>query len=565
MLGVGSRKTPTVTQATMLRKLRNFLLLTAFAWFLGVLLGPPKYVIMDGYSARLPSQPDTTFQFAWRVNPLGPTDPKFARLGLYDANTQSFYRMNEEQVKRAALPFVLPGNSFILHLWWWIFPAVYVGYWLLRKYVFKPSMSGKYSVWSIFGSSKLKEALIVAQRRDTVYAYERVITLAEQRWLKPRRILREAQAGRSAVFMRYRQRLDWLAEVLEVKRQSTEMAGLFSHMKNLLRYREDSGSAELPLQVSLAPGWYSRSGEDCLMSEDIKGTEARRLNAAENQLTQYLPGAESFDSVFARYEVQVERLSKSVRAMISKGSADAVMAERARFATFVVDYFAKSFDLNESYRKWLTDLAGEYMLVKIFAELNADSVARVYRRSFEKALPTLAARYFSLYFPDETLHGQGQPLFLEPSKDTLSIGELTVQLHPTTRRFNRFPAVVGDVMIRTAGHQPWQRQVPAKSFDNQMKVGNDSIGKLDATSLLGAAMMAPAAQSTQAATSGRSLESILSELNDAAKEMVSSHVQDAIFTEFEAIIVQGIDEAYAEATSMAVEFALAGLSWLGED
>ncbi|MBZ9611650.1 hypothetical protein [Rheinheimera maricola] len=444
----------------------------------------------------------------------------------------------------------------------------------------------------------MKQAFINAQQIDTVAAYERILQQCQQkRWWKPRRIIRQAQLARDLVFERYKNRIGLLQKVNSLaanhaKQHNQQNAkdiarynGFFDVLRYALIQRQLQSNSHLPIDVRLNKDWFVWTNNTLTATPKISDTERLTLNSLQATWHANVTDQISLDALRDNYVVNGRSFSTLVKELIKAASSERVNDSARDFTTYVQHYLVSNNISAKTTADVGNSLVTQYFIFQLFAALNADSKAASYQRVFEEHLPDMLAQIFSLFFPDETLHSTGKPLFSKPQRDSDAACVLNIDLFPTSRRFNGTPSVKGVVYVNFYDETLWSKEATPAANDNAAKISQDAIARLDATGLVGAAIMPPltklkpSQQKAIAATPSR-LEPLLKELDDAAKELVRSHTEDialellaellddkenSLITQFDAVVQSGIEENYALVLQAAAELAGFGLGMLGGD
>lgn len=584
------------------KKARIFIYLTVLAMTIGALFGPPMYVVMEGYDFELAvtneAQP-VPFNFAWRVPALNPLSQTGAELGLYRQDTDSFLKMNAQEIApssrpflaQAVLPFYLPGNTILLYMWWWIFPAVVLGYWLLRKYLLRRANPTQ--------QLNLKQALAHARGIDTVAAYEQVLNRCYQRRLwKPRTIIKQAHAARDAVFYRYHQRVELLHKmsavaIAEAKRQEqnafalSRYDGVFTLLAYALKQRQLSTQSHLPIDVRLDKDWWIKQEEPGLplgqpRIADIESIEQARLaNLWRSKVTKEV----TLDQLRDNCWIDKQDFLAFMSTLVNKGEVPLVHATAKEFMQYVTKSLANAGVTYSTTQEDFERLVNQYFYLQFFVRVQADRNAKSYQRAFEHDLPGVVAQVLSLFFPDETLHSTGQPLFSGAAPNAPVPCVFNIHLFPKGRRMNGFPMVTASIWVQLHDEVILARDDLPGMCANSSTAINGDIGKLDAAAVISHAFSSPQGVNPAAAEQAKQLEStdlqrILNELDDVAKEWVKGNAEDialdlltdfwrsdesAVLMQFDAVLHAAIKDNNEHIISMIESLAASGASLFGVD
>lgn len=583
------------------KRVRIVLYLAALAMMIGALFGPPKYLVMQGYEFDLPIAGEgysAPFNFAWDLHALDPVSAKRATLGLYRIDTKTFLKMDAEEIDpnaqpilaQAALPFYLPGNGTMLHMWWWIFPAVFIGYWLIRKLILL--------YVRLIKAPSLKQALAQARALDTVLAYEQVLNRCDQRrWWKPRAIMQQAHEARDAVFERYQQRIHLLeqannlaaanAQSQEQKNASQPLASgsMYRVLQYALQQRQLSGQSALPIDVRLNKNWWANINKQPVEKPSIAELESLQLTHIASLWRSHITEQVSLDQLRDAYRVDGKTFTALLKQLVSKAEVPPVHESTQHFLQYVVESLAAQGITDSVRSEYVEYIVQQYFTEHVFAAVRADRNAKSYQRSFEYDLSGSVAKVLSMFFPDETLDPSGQPLFSKVGSGSVAPCVFNIDLYLEGRRLHGWPLVTAKVAVELQGETIWTRSELPSADSKNVKSKSDAIGNLDATAIVGAAFAPPralelSAVSCAASLGSDSLHKLLKELDDAAKELVKGNAEDialdalsefwrgeggAALMQFDAVLQASIEANYTQTIEVMAELAASGFSFLGGD
>lgn len=573
---------------------RRFVFLSVLAALLGIVLGPPTYVVLEEHTARTAADNrEHVHYFGWQINPLSPTSAKHARVGIYDPGNKVFRRLDQAQAAQVALPFVPPpGNSIWLHLWWWIFPVVYLGYWLLKRA----------PIVNLFGVAtrrkELREALELAEAENTVWAFENVIKRGNQFRLKPKKVILAAEEGRRQVFAKYHRRLQLLekasataAQLItsngqdQVQQQGHNRAlaanrDFYRMLRELLNLRAASTQSGLPMDVSLAEGWYTT--DTTFNNPTSHGSLSAHAHASAEEAAAYwhksISDTVTLEQVYQAFTDQTE----SMAAMAERFKADNGQTAKvvAQYREFVTNYLRSQ--LPEANVGSAVYLATQHFNQKLFLQLASPTREGAYRRSFTKHLRDDVVHLVTSFFPEETYSDHGCELFDGSTNSSAAGLKFSIMLIPFSRRYSGEPTV-GAQMVATDqyGTLLWERRLGSVSVPVDKKISGDAFGRLEAALLLKNSIQSPLSPSGKPQqVSAAQKRRLMDELNDAAKEVAKGTGEDIVLElinealagnagsalqQYTGAIEADMDALYELAFEAATDMMLAGLSFLAGD
>lgn len=357
-----------------------FVYLSALAMIIGALFGPPKYVVMQGYDFDLAMSGEANaapFNFAWSVPALHPLSAKGTQLGLYRLDTDTFLSINSQAIApssrpflaQAVLPFHLPGNRVLLYMWWWIFPVVFISYWLLRRFLAYRAQPIKHL--------SLKQALAQARAIDTVGAYEQLIERCQKRrvW-KPHKTMNAANSARIKVLERYEQRIYLLQKINHLAAQRAQQqgqdnaaeiesfSGFYDMLMYLMMHRKAIVRSPLPVAIRVTKGWFIElySGETAVSSI----AEAERLEAEQidQDWQQYVTDDVQLDELRDNYHADGKSFAKIIGQVLREADNDRLTQAEQSFIQYVQEAVAQRGTVNASQDYALKFLASKFFFCK---------------------------------------------------------------------------------------------------------------------------------------------------------------------------------------------------------
>src|SRR5690606_36702746 len=115
-----------------------------------------------------------------------------AELIWYAPEADTEVALSADQARRASVPFVIPGG-FIKTYLWWLLPPVF---WGLQKFF-------SYAFFALRQVQSHKRNFYLAERRNTIIAYETFLKLTKDVPYKPFRLRRKAKQARERIYTSY--------------------------------------------------------------------------------------------------------------------------------------------------------------------------------------------------------------------------------------------------------------------------------------------------------------------------------------------------------------------------
>lgn len=580
------------------RKFRGFILLTAFAALLGMLFGPPSYVVHTDYTTTLRDDASgTEYHYAWAINKLAPTNAKFARVGLYNPSTKEFRRFDDELAKRANLTFVSPtGASWLLHIWWWIFPATYLAFFLQRKYGGLSNIGG--ILYFPRRNRLCQEQLANAREYGTVWAYEKALKFCESYRWPPRKLVEILHKERQAIFQTYRQRIQTLERLYRNAGSTLQqrdasayqrygklyLIANFMHLiSRQLEQRETHQAAGLALDIQVLEGWYSYAGPDNELTKYDSLSSLERAKLAECEQRWGALGITAVTLHEATEKYASERTSfAAIRQQLTKvESAQGFVSEQiSQFLAFVEQLLQGT--LTEQQQSGVRQLAHSYFIQRLFQEVSDRSQDHVFHRSFSKQLRHTLATIMSAYFPEESKGTHGLALFSDAPLANLEQQQLQFHLLPVGRLTTGAPTIEATVFYQVNKQQIWRAGLRQPQLPNNFKASTDAFGHIAATAMLRDTFStrqnqpAPSRQSVSEQTK----QDIIDELNETMKELAQGAGEDLALElinqiiagngsnavlQFEAAVDSEMSTLVFESLEHAAGLLEAGLSLFGGD
>jgi len=580
------------------RKFRGFILLTAFAAVLGMLFGPPSYVVHTDYTTTLRDDASgTRYHYAWAINKLAPTEAKRARVGLYNPTTNEFRRFNDDLAKSANLAFVPPtGASWLLHIWWWIFPATYLAFFIQRKFGGLSNLGG--ILYFPRRNRLCQEQLDIAREHGTVWAYEKALKFCQDYRWPPRKIVEIIQHEHQAIFQTYRQRVQTLERLYRNAGSTLQerdasayqrygklyLVANFMHLINRqLSQRETQRTAGLALDIQVQEGWYSYTGPDNELTKYDSLNALERAKLAEFEQRWGALGVNAFTLRDITEKYASERISfAAIRQQLSKveSAQEFVNEQIGQFLAFVEQLLHGT--LTEQQQPIVRQLAHSYFIQRLFQEVSDRSQDHVFHRSFAKQLRHTLATIMSAYFPEESKGGQGTALFSDATLANPEQQQLQFHLLPVGRLTSGAPTIEATVFYRVNQHQVWRAGLRQPQLPSNFKASADAFGHISATAMLRDTFntrqnqVPPSRQSV----SEQVKQDILDELNETMKELAQGAGEDLALElinqiiagngsnailQFEAAVDSEMSTLVFESLEHAASLLEAGLSLFGGD
>lgn len=578
------------------RKFRGFVFLTLFAALLGMIFGPPSYVVHEGYTTTLRNDPtNTRYHYAWAVNKLAPTEAKRAKLGIYNSETGEFQRFNEELAKSANLAFIPPSQpAWLLNIWWWIFPATYLAFYIQRRFGLLASFGGVF--YFARRNKNCQEKLDFARQQRTIWAYEDALKLFQSYRFKPKRFIEQATQESAAIYQTYKLRVQTLqklyrnaAETLQNRDVTafTKAGKLFAIadfmglLGELLHDRERTQMPNLALEITLDKNWHLFSPEHrkFVGYSSITELENTKLNQIEERWRREISSAQPISQLTEYYAQNVKSFEQQRDNVRTKESAqNYVSAELAAFWQMAESQLAG--ELTEQNRVSAQRYANDYFINRLFKAVSDPTAFKYFHQSFEKNLSKTLAIIFSSYFPEEQWHGRA--LFTEQKSESIQQRQLLFKLIPTGRLTGGAPTVESEVSQWVGQQTVWVRRLNQPQLPNRFKSKADAFGDITATAMLRDAFNTrkQIPQPNSHKVTELAQKHVLDELNETVKELAHGVGEDLALElinqiidgngvnaiiQFEQVVDSELSSLVFNSLENAASLFEAGLGFLGGD
>jgi hypothetical protein len=390
--------------------LRIYLGIAIVAVLVALSFGPPKYVLFksDVRMAEIDGNTREVYP-GWKLNRLLPIEA-FATPVLYGTRWGYVYPARESDIADLEGRFLVPGDAASRFLWIILILGV---------------VSGAMVVRYVCRILEVRKALAIAQSQNTANAYNRFIERYHKGFFRPRRLLRQAENGRSGVYNRYILRMAAMeainkrqvrseeqqlnssnltaAEQEECRAQLGNRQGYGRVLKLLseaLSHNRDHGTTGMPFRLELSPGI---STADFTQQHDtpLVLLEATR-DDAEERLTRALRllGIPDFSEILDQHVDQV----KAARAGMGRDSweefSQLSSAVRHRIENDAQPELSDPTEVR-NLKLIAATYAHQYLFTQLTSSLPVNREFRRYRRCCEAAIGDFVLEAFNRFFPDE--------------------------------------------------------------------------------------------------------------------------------------------------------------------
>lgn len=391
----------------------KWLVAAVFIIFMGLTYGPPKYVAFADQQKRI----DTVYgeqdaYLSWHINRWVPIEA-LAELVWYAPATDSKQSLSELEKTQFQQPFILPGHWFSTYIWWLLPPLLWG---------FNKAFSFAFFAWRQVRSHQRN--FFLAERRNTIIAYETFLKITKEVPYKPFRLRRKATHAREQLYD------DYINSLTRAASDDDERI-LNGLVAKALMFNRDHEQRYLPLQLSMASGFKALiRGEYRNFAKFESYFEERMSQSAKQWLLEiHGSGVPSMSELYDDWDARARNCAKAI---LTSKQWRPLTDLRESFREFAKDTLHRILGKANSQRNRdeLARFAEAYLTYSVYRYLPVDTQLHAYEQDYKKLIGKRIAAVFSSYFPQEvTTNGVRPDLFLNPSfRQDSHMGKLTIEL-----------------------------------------------------------------------------------------------------------------------------------------
>gem|GEM_PF-3414233 len=391
----------------------KWLVAAVFIIFMGLTYGPPKYVAFADYQKQIETVYGEQDAFlSWHVNRWLPIE-MFAELVWYAPATDSEQPLTALELAQFKQTFVIPGHWFATYIWW-LLPSLLWG--------FNKVFGLAFFAWRQVRSHHRN--FFLAERRNTIIAYETFLKLTKDAPNKPYRLRRKAKQAREQLYDDYMQSLTRAAS-------DDDERILNGLVAKALMFNREHNQRYLPLQLSMAPGFKALTRGEYRYFAKFEGYFEERMNQSAKQwlLETHGSGVPSMSELYDDWDARARNCAKAI---LTSKQWRPLTDLRESFRDFAKDTLFRILGKAniQRNRDELARFAEAYLTYSVYRYLPVDNQLSAYEQDYKKLIGKRIATVFSSYFPQEVTTNNVRPdLFLNPSfRQDSHMGTLTIEL-----------------------------------------------------------------------------------------------------------------------------------------
>jgi hypothetical protein len=380
---------------------------------LGFTFGPPKYVVFAEQQTLIETPyGQQTAYLAWHVNRWLPIQA-LAELVWYAPEVDSEVALTPQQLRETSVPFAIPGG-FVKTYLWWLLPPFFFG---LQKLL-------SIGFFALRQVQSHKRNFYLAERRNTIIAYENFLKLTKDVPYKPFRLRRKAKQAREQLYENYIQSLS--------RSSLNDEERVFNGaVAKMLAFNRDHQQRFLPLKLQMEPGVLALTRGEYKKFMKFEGYFEERMSQAAKQWLLELHGS-GVPSMSELYENWDSRARSCAKAILTARQWRPLTDLREGFKTYVSDTLFRTLGRAQSQRQRddLVRHAEAYLTYSVYRYMPVDARLNDYEQEFKRLIGKRIARAISSLFPQEiSTNGVKPDLFLNPSfRNDSHVAKLNIEL-----------------------------------------------------------------------------------------------------------------------------------------
>jgi len=422
---------------------------------LGFTFGPPKYVAFADQQMQIETQyGQHTAYLAWHINRWLPVE-SFAELVWYAPAIDDHQMLTSEQMQQASAPFVVPGGFISTYLWWLLPPV----FWGTQKLL----GIGFFALGQVRSHQR---NYYLAERRNTIIAYETFLKLTKDVPYKPFRLRRKAKQAREQLYSNYIQSL-MRASMHDDERVLNGM------IAKMLAFNRDHYQRFLPLQLYMEPGVLALNRGEYKKFMKFEGYFEERMSQSAKLwlLETHGSGVPSMSELYENWDGRARNCAKAI---LTARQWRPLTDLREGFKGYVAETLVRSLgraSLNRQ-REDLIRHAEAYLTYSVYRYMPVDARLRDYEQEYKRIIGKRIAQAISSYFPQEiSTNGVKPDLFLNPSfRQDSHFAKLSIELIFENKVMPDGMPVVSNALYLTLPGEPSQRLIELEQkLENKTK------------------------------------------------------------------------------------------------
>lgn len=409
---------------------------------LGLTFGPPKYVAFADQQVQLETQygPQTAY-LAWHINRWLPLE-SFATLVWYAPAIDDHQALTAEQMRQASVPFALPGGFVSTYLWWLLPPVFLVAQKLLSM--------GFFALGQVRSHQR---NYYLAERRNTIIAYETFLKLTKDVPYKPYRLRRKAKQAREQIYTNYIQSMSRSS-------MNDDERVLNGAIAKMLAFNRDHQQRFLPLQLYMEPGVLALTRGEYRKFMKFEGYFEERMSQSAKQwlLEVHGSGVPSMSELYENWDARARNCAKAI---LTARQWRPLTDLREGFKAYVSDTLFRHLGRASSKRQRedLIRHAEAFLTYSVYRYMPVDARLRDYEQEYKRMIGKRIAQAISSYFPQEiSTNGVKPDLFLNPSfRQDSHFAKLSIELIFENKVMPDGMPVVSNALYLTLPGEPSQR------------------------------------------------------------------------------------------------------------